>query len=197
MTSIRQRASESNRMTGLLPELIQRAQQQAAERADAQADARLAQSAAPEPLSTARQTEVLHALPLSDLFGGSDYRTVIHNEPLESRAIRAVKSRYSAATTACYAELVLVDVVYSREYARGRNLKTLFRYRQFNGAAEPYYSFGTWAQTKLEIFSFDPLRADEAALNELASALRSNVVLFSEYLERGRQSTATNNGKSE
>ncbi|OYX49878.1 MAG: hypothetical protein B7Y97_08165 [Sphingomonas sp. 32-66-10] len=44
---------------------------------------------------------------------------------------------------------------------------------------------------------FAGLRADEAALNELASALRSNVVLFSEYLERGRQSTATNNGKSE
>ncbi|MCA1197442.1 hypothetical protein K9B35_05640 [Sphingomonas sp. R647] len=177
--------------------MIRQTQKQIAEIADAQAATRLAESAAPDPLSTARQTEVLNALPRAELFGGSSYRIVVHGEPLESRVIRSVKTRYSGSTAPCYAELVLVDVVYSREYTRGRNLKTLFRYRQFDEAAAPHYSFGTWTQTKLELFSLDPLRSDDPALNELASALRSNVVQFFQYLERGQQPTATTKGKSE
>ena len=121
---------------------------------------------------------------------------LVHPDPLESRMIRTRKTRYSASTTHCYAELVLVEMVYSREYARGRNLKTLFRYRAFAGETATY-SFETWTQTKLELFSLDPLRSDEPALNELASALRSNLVLFSEFLERGRKTPATTKGKSE
>lgn len=196
MSSVRQRASESNRMTGLVPEMIRRTQQQIAEIADGQAAVRLAESAVPDPLSTARQVEILNAHPVSDRFGGPGYHLVVHPDPLESRMIRTRKTRYSASTTPCYAELVLVEMVYSREYARGRNLKTLFRYRAFAGETATY-SFETWTQTKLELFSLDPLRSDEAALNELASALRSNLVLFSEYLERGRKTPAITKGKSE
>lgn len=196
MTSVRQRASESNKMAGLLPEMIRRSQQQSAEIADQQAAARLEQSAVPDPLSTARQVKILHEQPLLDQFGGPGYQLVVHPDPLESRMVRTRKTRYSASTTPCYAELVLVEMVYSREYARGRNLKTLFRYRAFAGETATY-SFETWTQTKLELFSLDPLRSDDPALNELASALRSNLLLFSRYLERGRKTPATTKGKSE
>lgn len=194
MTSVRQRASESNRMAGVIPEIIRRTQQQLADRADARVKL-LTRSSESAPLSNERQRALLDALPLAKMLGVPKYHTILHSEPLHSRTIRAVSARYAESATPCYAELVLVDVVYSREYARGRNLKTLFRYRDFGTGGTPGLTFGTWAQTKLELFSLDPPRTDDPALNELASALRSNVALFSEYLERRRQSTATTTGE--
>lgn len=194
MTSVRQRASESNRMAGIIPEAIRQAQKQIADIADAEAAARLAGSDTPDPLSTARQTEILGSLPLADLMKLPGYQIVIHTDTLDSVAMRTSKARHATSAATCYAELVLSEVVYSREYARGRNLKALFRFRHFDDGAAPRHSFGTWTQTKLDLFSLDPLRADGPALDELASALRSNVILFSSYLERGRQTTAITKG---
>lgn len=195
MTDVRQRAFESNRMAGVIPELIRQTQQHTADIADAEAKTRLAESTKPDPLSLPEQRELLGNMPLATMLDAPDHRVIIHGEPLDSRTIRTVRTRYASSTAPCYAELVLAEVVYSREYARGRNLKTLFRYRRFGNGDTPEFSFGTWTQTKLELFSLDPLVADAPALNELASALRSNVVLFSEYLKHRRQLTAKNSGE--
>ena len=190
MTSVRQRGFESNRSAGLIPELIREAQVDGAARADARAAAGLAASETPEPLATARQRDILSELSWAEMLGLTGYRTIFHDTPLDSRMIRTVKTRYVQSTAPCYADLVVDDVVYSREYSRGRNLKTLFRFRDFGDGATPRRSFGTWAQTKLTVFSLDPLDVSAPALDELASALRSNAAAFSDLLARRQQPTA-------
>lgn len=190
MTSVRQRGLESNRSMGAIPALIQDARLRAAERADGRAAAGLAASEAPEPLNPARQAEILSGLSWPEMVGLAGYRTVFHDVPLDSRTIRTVKTRYVDSAAPCYADLVIDDVVYSREYARGQNLKTLFRFRDFGDGTTPRRSFGTWVQTKLTIFSLDPLNVSEPAIDELASALRSNAAAFADLLARRQQPTA-------
>lgn len=190
MTSVRQRGFESNTSRGLIPELIQEARVNGAARADARAAAGLAASEAPEPLATARQREILSGLSWTEMLGLAGYRVIFHDTALDSRTIRTVKTRYAQSSAPCYADLVIDDIVYSREYSRGRNLKTLFRFRDFGDGTAPRQSFGTWVQTKLTVFSLDPLNVGAPALDELASALRSNAAAFSTLLTRRQQPTA-------
>ncbi|WP_447724743.1 hypothetical protein [Sphingomonas koreensis] len=191
LKSVRQRGFESSPRGGAIPALILEAQRKGAEKADARAADTLAASGTPEPLDLKRQAAILSELKWSEMLGLPGYRPVFHETPLDSATIRTVKTRYIDSAAPCYADLVVDDVVYSREYARGQNLKTLFRFRDFGDAATPTRSFGTWVQTKLTIFSLDPLNVSAPALDELASALRSNATAFSELLARRQQPTAT------
>lgn len=137
-----------------------------------------------EPLDPAAQTKALSAIPLATMLGLTDYRIVLHDTPLDSRTIQTVKARYFASDAPCYADLVVSDLVYSRVYAHGRDLKTFLRFRVFGTGAAPTRSFGTWVQTKLELFSLEPPRRDEAALLELNSAFAANLETFSQLLAK-------------
>ncbi|MGY4397881.1 hypothetical protein ACVWZA_003078 [Sphingomonas sp. UYAg733] len=143
------------------------------------------------PLSPPEQISVLANIPLTSLLGLAGYRVVMHDGLLDSRTIRTVKTRYFEMQAACYADLVLDDVVYSREYARGQNLKTFFCFCDFASQASPVRSFGTWTQTKLRIFSIDPPNSSAAALEEIASALRSNATAFSALLAKRPPATGS------
>lgn len=184
LTSVRQRGFESAPSAGALNGLIKRAQEASAEKSDARAAENLAAPETPKPLSTARQVEVLTELPLPTMLGLPAYRLIVHGSALDSHTIRTVKTRYTASEAPCYADLVLDDVVYSREYARGQNLKTFFRFRDFAAQSLPVRSFGTWVETKLRVFSIDPPNLGPAALDEIASALRSNATAFSGLLSK-------------
>ncbi|GAA4643159.1 hypothetical protein GCM10023115_11190 [Pontixanthobacter gangjinensis] len=103
------------------------------------------------PLPTLRQLEILSEADLPALFGFDAYKVVTHEKPLPSGLIRSVKTRYTRGAPECYAELVVTDVVYSREYARGQNLKSFFRLRVFDkGGERPVRVLGTWTQTNLK-----------------------------------------------
>ncbi len=141
---------------------------------------------ASRPLSPASQAALLATASLPDLLGVAGYRTVLHDGPLDTRTLRTVKTRYAASASPCYADLVVDDVVYSREYARGRNLKSFLRFRQFGDStdAAPVRTFATWVQTKLRIFSIEPPINDASALAELDAAYRGNLTLFSQLLAK-------------
>lgn len=143
-----------------------------------------AQAKPDEPLDVAAQSKALSAMPLATMLGLTDYRIVLHDTPLDSRTIRTVKTRYVASDAPCYADLVVSDLVYSRVYAHGRDLKTFLRFRLFGTGAAPTRSFGTWVQTKLNLFSLEPPRRDEPALVELSAAFAANLETFSQLLAK-------------
>uniref|UniRef100_UPI00333FBD74 hypothetical protein n=1 Tax=Sphingomonas sp. TaxID=28214 RepID=UPI00333FBD74 len=78
----------------------------------------------------------------------------------------------------CYADLVVDDLIYSREYTRGRKLKSFLRYRNFGASERAMRSFATLVETKLELFSLDPPVMTEAAKNELLKAFAHNLQTF-------------------
>ena len=143
-----------------------------------------AQAKPNEPLDAAAQSKALAAMPLPTMLGLTDYRIVLHDTPLDSRTIRTVKTRYVASDAPCYADLVVSDLVYSRVYAHGRDLKTFLRFRLFGTGTAPTRSFGTWVQTKLNLFSLEPPRRDEPALVELNAAFAANLETFSQLLAK-------------
>lgn len=179
MISVRHHGIEPGHAQGLIPALMEEGQMRHDERAKQAFDA-----ASPETLPAAKQIELLSALPLPTMLGLKDYRVVMHDTPLDSHTIRTVTARYVESAAPCYADLVLDDNVYVRAYANGKVLKTLFRFRDFGSGTAPVRSFGTWVQTRLTLFSIDPLNISQPALDELAAALTNNTTLFSGLLSK-------------
>lgn len=133
------------------------------------------------PLTTDQQLAVLKSLSLGALLGLAQHRLVVHEAPLESRTLRT-PARFAPEGAVCYAELVLSDVVFSREYANGQNLKSQFRFRDFGTSGTPQRRFTTWVQTDLKI-ARDGKKADFAASNaELPGALTENTRKFAAFL---------------
>ncbi|WP_404369793.1 hypothetical protein AB5I39_00215 [Sphingomonas sp. MMS24-J45] len=178
MLAVRQRALDSRGSSGVLEGILKRTQQATADRRDAQVATALKEKVA-VPLSPPQQIATLKQLPLNASLGIAAYRPIVHEVPLTSREIRTITTRYDPAPTArCYADLVVDDLVYSREYARGRKLKAFVRYRDFGATDRPIRSFATLVETKLEIFSLDPLVTTDAANAELVNAFARNLQTF-------------------
>jgi hypothetical protein len=136
-------------------------------------------------LSTETQQSTLGELDLPAVLKLSDYKVVMHDEPLPSRVIRATKGRLLADSPACYAELVTDDVFYQEAEFDGRHLKAIFRFRQFDGSGEaPTRTFGTFVQQRLTVFPPETPEQMDAALEEFRLAYRTAVTEFGEALNR-------------
>jgi hypothetical protein len=135
-------------------------------------------------LSTETQQSTLGELDLPAVLKLSDYKVVMHDEPLPSRVIRATKGRLQADSPACYAELVTDDVFYQQAEFDGRHLKAIFRFRQFDGGDVPTRTFGTFVQERLTVFPPETPEQLDAALEEFRLAYRNAVTEFGEALNR-------------
>lgn len=184
MTAVRQRGFESTTSAGLINGMIKDAQQAAADKHDAQIGEAGTTADGLAALSTAHQIELLATMQLADQLALKGYTVILHDAPLPSRTIRTVKTRYAESSAPCYADLVLDDVVYSRAYANGRSLQSFFRFRDFADRAAPVRSFGTWVETRLQLFSIDPPVLTPPALDDLRAAYRANAVSFGALLNR-------------
>lgn len=137
-----------------------------------------------DPVPTALQIELLSTLDLPRLLKLPGYRTIVHPEPLPSRAIRAATGRLTESTSTCYAELVGDDVFFQQDAFSGRFLKSLIRFRAFETGAQPVRTFGTWTETKLVAFPPKEPAGNAAALDELQSAYLSNIKNFAGFLHK-------------
>jgi hypothetical protein len=116
------------------------------------------------------------------MLGVAAYRPVFHDTPLDSRTLKTSQTRYADTAAPCYADLVLSDVVFSREYARGQNLKSFFRFRDFSNHSAPVRRFATWVQNKLAT-PREGKHADLAVSDaELPLALIANAKTFAGFL---------------
>lgn len=137
-----------------------------------------------QPLPTARQFEILQAMPLAEIAGLRGYRVVLHDAALDSHTLRRTPGRLQPGAAACYAELAIDDVFFQQDIVEGRFLKVLLRFRQFDGDIASR-SFGSYVQEKL--IAFPPKTpADDAgpALAELGKAYEQVVRDFGGALNK-------------
>jgi hypothetical protein len=139
---------------------------------------------ADSPLGPDMQLKVLKDADLPALLGLSGYRPVFHDTALSKSTLRAEPGRYDTASPApCYADLVLADVVYSREYANGQNVKAFVRFRDFKNGATPARRYATWLQTDLQ-YDREKAEASEEVMNaELVAGLATNLRKFADLLK--------------
>ncbi len=130
------------------------------------------------------QLASLSSIGLDRLLGLNGYRTVIHEEPLDSRTLRTVRGRFAPSATACYAELVVSDNQYASDWVTGRNLLSLIRFRTFGPAAEPIRRYSTWVKHPLVRFSLSVGEPDEAAQKDLRDTFETNLASFAELLAK-------------
>lgn len=136
------------------------------------------------PLDPDDQLKVLREVDLPALLGIAAYSPIFHDTALDKRTLRSEQGRYAADSAApCYADLVLADVVYSREYANGQNIKAFVRFRDFAADAAPVRRYATWIQTDLEHDREKPEVSAEVMDAELVAGLATNLKKFAELLK--------------
>ncbi len=136
------------------------------------------------PLGPEMQLKVLQDADLPALLGLAGYRPVFHDTALTKTTLRVEQGRYDRTSTAsCYADLVLADVVYSREYANGQNVKAFVRFRDFASGTAPARRYATWIQSDLE-YDREKAEASEEIMNaELVAGLATNLRKFADLLK--------------
>lgn len=135
------------------------------------------------PLDPEIQLQVLREADLPALLGLPGHHAVFHEVALDKTTLRTVQGRYdSAAAAPCYADLVLSDVVYSREYANGQNLKAFIRFRDFGTGETIERRYATWIQTDLEYDREKPTASEQEMDAELVAGLASNLRKFGDLL---------------
>jgi hypothetical protein len=135
-------------------------------------------------LGVEAQLRTLGELDLPATLKLADYRVVLHDQPLPSRAIRAATGRLLADTPPCYAELVTDDVFFQQDLIDGRFIKAIFRFRQFDGGDAPTRSFGTYVQYRLTQFPPAEPEQLDAALEEFRLAYGQAVKEFGVALNK-------------
>lgn len=137
-----------------------------------------------EPVSPAIQREELAKLDIPAILKLDGYRTVIHDAPLTTPAIRTTTGRHIVGSGTCYAELIVEDIVYQNHVINGKWLNVIYRFRQFDGAAaEPARKYGTYILTRLALFPPDPDKDPTPALAELRAAFRQSLTTFGQQYE--------------
>lgn len=143
-----------------------------------------------EPLSPQIQLEELGKLDIPAILGLSGYRTVLHDTPLGTAAIRSSPGRQIAGTNPCYAELMIEDIVFQNNVLSGKWLNVIYRFRQYDSADNaPSRTYGTYILSRANLF---PPAADtdpQPALDELRKAFSQSVGEFGKqyaaYQKRG------------
>lgn len=136
------------------------------------------------PLDPEVQLQVLREADLPALLGLPGHRAVFHETALDKTTLRTVQTRYDRETaTPCYADLVLSDVVYSREYANGQNVKAFLRFRDFGTGEAITRRYATWIQTDLAYDREKPTVSEEEMDAELIAGLATNLRKFGELLK--------------
>ncbi len=137
-----------------------------------------------DPISTAKQLELIAQSPAPSILKLPDYKMVVHETPLESRVARSTVGRIATESAPCYAELVFDDVFLQQDSFSGSHLKTFFRYRQFGSGDVVTRSFGAFTQSYMKLFPPKEAKGNEAALKDLYAAFTSNIEQFGGFLNK-------------
>ena len=136
-------------------------------------------------LSPETQIATLREVDPAEVLRLNGYTTIYHDQPLPSRAIRAATGRIIADTPACYAEFITDDVFFQQDIVDGRFIKAIFRFRQFDGSAEPpARSFGTYVQYRLTQFPPAVPEQLEVALEDFRLGFAQSVRQFGAALNK-------------
>lgn len=138
----------------------------------------------PNPIDTPVQRELLEAAQPQLLLQLNGHKLVMHDEALPSRVIRSSPGRIAPSASACYAELIVDDVLLQQDWLNGSFLRVSFRYRDFGAGQTPGRTFGTWVKTPLTGFSRNqPIDVDKLP-STFHAAFTKNISLFANALNK-------------
>lgn len=136
------------------------------------------------PLSTEDQIRLTSQIDIPAILRLPDHRLIVHDQALDSQTIRTTKTRLEPASAECYAELGIADVYFQKAFSHGSVLKTFFRFKNFGEGETAQTSFGSWVETKLQVFPPKSPKQDDESLANIHSAFRENFRAFSDALNR-------------
>jgi hypothetical protein len=140
-------------------------------------------------LSTADQAKMMREANLAGLLALDGYRVIVHDNSLDSNAVRTAITRIESSTAPCYAELMADGVVLETGYGKGLVLTTSWRFRRFENeqsAMRSFSSFSSFSRQPLRLFPSDGDHPEQArpAIAELYAAYRQDIVLFAEFVRQ-------------
>lgn len=128
------------------------------------------------------QLEAIASLDLNAAFNLDGAKVIAHPDPLPPSPTGAPVVRHAAATTPCYAELVIKRLVFARNALSGGALQGFFIFRRFG--QDDVVSFTSMADTPLTIFPWKNPEDQERGKTELSEALRSDLLMFAKYSQK-------------
>jgi hypothetical protein len=134
----------------------------------------------PNVLGPERQLEIMANADLPKLLGIGQASIVPHAEPLP-RSIAAEKIRHSTSAAACYAELLVGQIIYEKNTLAGASLRLLGIFRTFGADGQPMTSFMTWASRPLLQFPAKKPEDAKAAQVEIDEAYRASLIEFAGF----------------
>lgn len=130
-------------------------------------------------LASQIQLDALQSLDLTTLLSlPAGTQVVRHEQPLVRKTIAKVTTRRSDSKAACYSELIVAEIFHHKGTITGRSLTTLFAFRDFG--SNDQVQFGYKARGKHRLKLFPPKKGEDAraALDELQSAFRKDLEMF-------------------
>lgn len=125
-------------------------------------------------LDSQGQLDALGKLNLVNLLSLPPSQIITHSEPLDRKTVNKIKTRRSDSKAACYSELIVMDVLYTKAAVWGRSLRTGFMFRQFpQGASTPLIR-KTVGGNGLKIFPVKDGEDTTAADAELVGVFQRN-----------------------
>ena len=133
-------------------------------------------------LDPEEQRAHLRAIDFAALLRAPGAVVTVHSEVSQRRVTGPPTGRQTASTAACYRELTIAKIFFSRSGLGSRNLRTLAIYDDFGAQPLSMRTFIGWAATPLKIFPAKQPESEAAAAAELAAAFKANITQFSGYV---------------
>ena len=130
-------------------------------------------------LDSATQLDALISMGMPALLDlPADTKIVGHEEALDRKTIRKIKTRRSSSTASCYYELIVADVMFTKSPLYGRSLSTTFMFRNFGNDQVIDRQLTAPGANGIKLFPPLPGEDTTAALQELVDVFKKN---FDEY----------------
>ncbi|HEY1142794.1 MAG TPA: hypothetical protein VGE68_02045 [Sphingomicrobium sp.] len=135
------------------------------------------------------QLDALQKLDLLTLLKLPASKIVTHDEALDRKTVNKILTRRSDSHAACYSELIVTDVLYTKAAMWGRSLRTSFILRQFGAGGTPSIK-KTTGGNGLKIFPAKKGEDTTAADAELVSIFQKNFTEAAENFAKQTGSTS-------
>jgi hypothetical protein len=139
-------------------------------------------------LDSATQLGALISMGMPGLLGlPADTKVIGHEESLDRKTIRKIKTRRSGSTASCYYEVIVQDVMFTKSPIYGRSLRTDFMFRNFGDDQVIDRQLTAPGGNAIKLFPPLPGEDTTAALQELVDVFKKNFDEYARSVRAGAQ----------
>jgi hypothetical protein len=137
------------------------------------------------PFPADRQIALAQSLNLADLLGLPGYRLIAHDKGLGRMEATGAATRHAESTSACYAELIVSQLVFDDAWMSDPTIRELIVLRRFGDSQTVATSFSTWVKQRV------PHRRQLLVEADFESAFRANLIAFGQFATSSKSRTQT------